>query len=250
MKLSLPPDYLQSTIFILEKNPEDDYVSFDKLVVAIREMSPKENKYMYDSISLSHPNIKYERYDYLDNVQTIFGKDGAKITEIKADPSRFNLVLEIANYIKVISKNFFRSDYRINHLRIYNAYIRFNDFSTSEKFALELNPLTVYADSIDKNHSRVNVSLKSDFKPYGNLMVSLSINPNDSSDFDLQYHFQKLPVSMFNPYIISSTSFTLDRGTLEFKGSCNVRNGEIKSINHLVILDPSLTKRIRNKDTK
>ena len=55
---------------------------------------------------------------------------------------------------------------------------------------------------------------------------------------------------MFNPYIISSTSFPLDRGTMEFKGSWNVRNGIIKSINHLVIIDPRLTKRIRNKDTK
>ena len=115
---------------------------------------------------------------------------------------------------------------------------------------MELNPLTVFADSIDRKQKRINVSLKSAFKPYGNLSVELSINPKDSSDFDLQYHFQKLPVSLFNPYIISSTSFSLDKGTLEFKGKWHVRNGSIKSINHLVILDPRLTKRIRNKDTK
>ena len=60
------------------------------------------------------------------------------------------------------------------------------------------------------------------------LSVDLSINPKDSSDFDLQYHFQKLPVSMFNPYIISYTSFPLDRGTIEFKGTWNVRNGMIQ----------------------
>jgi len=232
------------------KNPEDDYVSFDKLVLAIRQVSPGNKIYYYDSISLSRPYIKYERYDYLDNVQNILGKGGSNITAIKADPSRFNLVLEIANYIKIVSKNFFRSNYKIDHLRIYDADVKFNDFSTSEKFALELNPLNVTADSIDKKHKRVNVSLKSDIRPYGNLSIALSINPKDSSDFDLQYHFQKLPVSMFNPYIISATSFTLDKGNLEFKGSWNVRNGVIKSINHLVILDPRLTKRIRNKDTK
>ena len=232
------------------KNPEDDYVSFDKLVLAIREISPRNKKYYYDSISLNHPFIKYERYDYLDNVQTILGKSGSNITAVAADQSRFNLVLEVANYIKVVSKNFFRSDYKIDHLRICNADVKFNDYSTSEKFFVELNPLTIIADSIDKKHKRVNVSLNSFFKPYGNFSAALSINPRDSSDFDLQYHFQKLPVSMFNPYIISATSFTLDKGTLEFKGSWNVRNGVIKSINHLVILDPRLTKRIRNKDTK
>lgn len=232
------------------KNPEDDYVSFDKLVLAIRQISPGKKIYMYDSISINHPYIKFERYDNLDNVQTIFGKNITNITTIKSDPARFNLVIEIANYIKVMSKNFLRSDYKIDHLRIYNANFKFNDFSTSEKFALELNPLTIISDSIDKNHDRVNVSLKSVFKPYGNLSVVLSINPKDSSDFDLQYKFEKLPVSMFNPYIISATSFTLDKGTLDFIGVWNVRNGLIKSNNHLVILDPRLTKRIRNKDTK
>ena len=78
----------------------------------------------------------------------------------------------------------------------------------------------------------------------------MSINPKDSSDFDMQYHFQKLAVSMFNPYIISYTSFPLDRGTLEFNGTWHVRNGLIKSTNHLVIIDPRVTKRLRNKDTK
>jgi hypothetical protein len=66
----------------------------------------------------------------------------------------------------------------------------------------------------------------------------------------MQYHLQKLPVAMFNPYIISFTSFPLDRGTLEFQGTWHVRNGRIQSKNHLVIIDPRVSKRIRNKDTK
>ena len=46
--------------FHFGKNPKDDFVSFDKLVLAIIEMSPKDHKYLYDSISLNHPYIKYE----------------------------------------------------------------------------------------------------------------------------------------------------------------------------------------------
>lgn len=89
--------------FHFGKNPNDDYVSFDKLVLAIREISPKKKIFSYDSILLSHPYFKYERYDKLDNLQTIFGKNGANITAIKSDPSKFNLVLEIANYIQELS---------------------------------------------------------------------------------------------------------------------------------------------------
>jgi Domain of Unknown Function (DUF748). len=232
------------------KNPNNDFASFDKLVMVINELSPKKSIYLFDSISLSHPYLKYELYDYLDNVQTMFGKKGAKIEAASANAGKFNLVIEIGRYIKALSKNFFASAYKINHFGIYKGDIEFDDYSTSEKFASELTPLTVIADSIDKEQNRVNASLESSIKPYGNVSVALSINPRDSSDFDMQYHLQKLPVAMFNPYIISFTSFPLDRGTLEFQGTWNVRNGRIQSKNHLVIIDPRVSKRIRNKDTK
>jgi len=236
--------------FHLGKNPKDDFLSFDKLALSITELDPKNHKYLLDSISFSHPYLKYEIYDHLDNVQRMFGIHGANITTANANTGTFNLIIALARYAKVLANSFFRSDYKINRLRIYDGDIKFNDYSTSEKFALELNPLTVNADSIDKDRKRVNVSLESPIKPYGNVSVGVRFNPKDSSDFDLQYHFRKLPVTMFNPYIISFTSFPLDRGTLEFNGSWIVRNGLIQSTNHLVIIDSRTSKRIRNKDTK
>lgn len=236
--------------FHLGKNKNEDYASFDKMVLAINEVSPMNHKYFFDSVSLSHPFLKYELYDHLDNLQTMFGKNGSKIKSAKENADKFNLVIEIANYIKVLSKNFFHSHYKINRFAIYKGDLKFNDYSLSEKFSIDLNPLSVIADSVDKNHKRVNVSLKSGIKPFGNVAIALSINPKDSVDFDLHYHFKKLPVPMFNPYIISYTSFPLDRGTMELKGKWNVKNSIIQSDNHLVIVDPRVTKRIRNRDTK
>jgi hypothetical protein len=113
---------------------------------------------------------------------------------------------------------------------------------------VELSPLYFIADSIDKNNKRVHASLNSGVKPYGNAAVTLSINPKDSVDFDIRYHLQKLPVSMFNPYVITYTSYPLDRGTIELRGTWRVRNGFIQSDNHVVIIDPRRTKRVRNKD--
>jgi len=241
---------IQISNFHFGKTKRDDYASFDKLVIAIHELSPHKLIYMYDSVSLSHPYLKYEKYDYLDNVQTMFGKKGANVTQANADKTRFNLVIEIAKYIKVLSKNFLRSNYKINRLRIYKGNIVFNDYSLSEKFTIELNPFTFIADSVDKTHKRVNFNLSSGIKPYGNLVFNVSINPKDSSDFDLNYSFQKLPLSMFNPYLIKYTSFPLDRGSIETKGTWNVRNGRIKSNNHLVIIDPRIGSRLKNENSK
>jgi hypothetical protein len=149
-----------------------------------------------------------------------------------------------------LAKNFFKSNYKINRLAIYKGDLKYNDYSLSEKFAVNLSPIYVVADSITKSQNRVSLSLKSGIKPFGVVSVDLSINPKDSSDFDLHYHIQKIPTSMFNPYLITYTEFPLDRGTVELNGKWSVRNGMIQSNNHLVLIDPRLNNRIKNKYTR
>ncbi|MBK7967036.1 MAG: DUF748 domain-containing protein [Bacteroidetes bacterium] len=236
--------------FHFGKTPKEDYASFEKLAIAINVISPKLKKFHYDSISLTKPYFKYEKYDYLDNLQTIFGQNGSNLKEADNSEAQFNLIIEIADYIRELSKNFFRSHYRVNRFAIYDGNIKYNDFSTAEKFSIGMNPLTILADSIDKDNIRVRVKLLTGIKPYGSGSVYLSINPKDSSDFDLNYHLQNIPVTMFNPYVISQTSFPFDRGSVELKGDWRVRNAEIKSDNHLIIVDPRITQRIKNKDVK
>jgi hypothetical protein len=233
----------------LGNNPGEDYAAFDKMVFSMDDVNPREQKYYFDSVLLFHPYFRYERYDnQTDNLQNMFGQSGGNVTAALSDVSQFNLIFVIGQYIKKISKNFFRSDFKINRLAIYNGEVKFNDYTLSEKFALEFDPLTVTADSIEKQHKRVDISLESLIEPYGNLSVFLSINPQDTGEFDLDYHIHKVPVSVFNPYLISYTSFPLDRGTIELNGSWQVRDSKIKSVNHLVIIDPRTSEKIRNAD--
>jgi hypothetical protein len=180
----------------------------------------------------------------------MFGKNGSNVKEVKDDPTKFNLVIEIARYVNDLAKNFFESRYKINHFAVYKANLQFNDYSESENFSVNLNPLYIIADSINNNHTREKISFKSGIKPYGNVAAAISINIKDFSDFDILYNFQKLPASLFNPYLITQTSFPLDRGTLEMNGKWSVKKGAIQSNNHLVIIDPRLSKRFKNKGTK
>ena len=232
------------------KSKADDYTAFDKLTLAIKELSPKKHQYLFDSVSLNKPYGKFEKYDYLDNFQRMFGTKGSNVAAANSNPQKFNLIIEIAKYVKVLSKNFFKSNYKVGRLAIYNGDLRFNDFSQSEQFSAGLQPFTVIADSIDKSNESVNATLRAGIKPYGSVAFDLSINPKDSSDFDIVYHVQKVPTSMFNPYSITNTSFPLDRGTIDVKGKWHVRDGYINSENHLVLLDPRLGNRSKNKDTR
>lgn len=236
--------------FHFGKSKINDYISFKKFSFGIIELGPKSHKYLFDSVTLDLPYFKYERYDNLDNFETMFGKQGENISSVNNNPARFNLILEIARYVKVLARNFFQSQYKINHAAINKGDLKFNDYSLGDKFSIDLNPLTILADSIDKSHKLVHMEFSSGIIPYGKGNISLNINPRDTSDFDIKYSFKNLPASLFNPYTIAYTSFPLDKGTIEFYGTWKVRNGQIQSDNHLLVLDPRVTKRIRNKDTK
>lgn len=236
--------------FHFGKNPKDDYTSFERLSISIRNLSPKDHAYLFDSVSLLKPYFKFERYDHLDNMQTMFGRKGENVAAAASNPKEFNLVIEIARYIKVLGKNFLRSDYKIDRFAIYNGNFKFNDYSLGEKFALDLKPVSVVADSIDKDHLRVNALVRVGIAPSGTASVALSINPMDSSDFDIQYRLERIPATIFNPYIIEYTSFPLDRGTLELKGNWQVRNGMVNSVNHVVIIDPRASERLRHRNGK
>lgn len=236
--------------FHFGKSQKEDYGSFDKLVLKFREINLAKGYRMLDTVLLVHPVLKYEKYDKLDNIQLMFGENGSKIDSVKSHPEKFNLVLKLADYIKMISKTFTRDYFKINSFAIENADLIFNDYSLSEKFSMGFKPFTVTADSIDKNRERITIKMKTLIEPHGEASASLSVNPRNNGYFDLNYKFLKIPATMFNPYLVTFTSFPLNRGTIDFYGNWNVDNGIVKSDNHFLVIDPRASKKIKKKDNK
>lgn len=232
------------------KDSSEDYLAFEKLIVDIEQLSPAGKKYAFDSIALVKPYVKYERYDHLDNLQNMFGKGGENVKEAKQENGKANILFQIADYVKILAKNFFKSNYEIKRLAIYDADLHYLDYALTEKFSTAAVPLTIIADSIERGKKWVDLSLKTGLYPYGDINFGLSINPMDSTDFDIHYHLQKIPLAMFNPYLITYTSFPLDRGTLELKGNWNVRNGYINSNNRLTLIDARISKRQKRNGAK
>ncbi len=236
--------------FHLGKGKGKDYAAFDKLTFQIRKLHPSGHVYDFDSISLNRPFLEYDRYDSLDNLEAMFGKAGANVRSASANAGNYNLIIALGRYIKALARNFFKSNYMVDRVGIYNGDVRFCDYSMGEIFCGGLSPLFITADSLSKDKPRVQAFLRAGIMPYGSLTASLSINPKDSSDFDFLYNFKKLSLAAFNPYTVAYTSFPLDRGSLDLNGTWHVRNGIIQSANHLVFLDPRVSKKLRNKNNR
>lgn len=242
--------YLAVNDFHFGKNMKEDYASFDKLEVNMIKVSPRNFDYAFDTISIQHPFFKYERYDSLDNLTRMFGVNGENYTEAKAksDAGQFNLIVSIVDFMKELGKNFVKSHYSANRFALRNGDIHFNDYALREKFGAAVSPLNILADSIDRKNALLKVNVNSNIQPHGNLNVDFSINPSDFSDFTIGYAIDKIALPDFNPYVVTYTSFPLKSGTLSFKGSWVVRDSAISSMNHLVILAPQKTKRVKKHD--
>ncbi|MGZ4157497.1 MAG: DUF748 domain-containing protein [Bacteroidia bacterium] len=236
--------------FHFGKNPGNDYVSYDKLTLVIEELAPENKKYYFDSILLDKPYFKYERYDHLDNIQRMFGKKGSKVKSVNQDPEKYNIIIELAKYIRTIFENLPKSDYKVNRLAVNNGNILFNDYSINEKFSASLEPLNIFADSVSRKNDWISVTLKSGIKPYGSISAWVRMAPKNNSDFDMNYKLQNIPVAVFNPYTITYTSFPLDRGVIELHGNWSIRNNIIQSTNHFLAVDPRLTKKIKKEDSR
>ncbi len=242
--------YIGINDFHFGKAAGDDFASFDKVALTIKYMNPKEYEYIFDTLAIVRPFFKFERYDNLDNLQRMFGVNGANIKAAKADSSKFNLIIEIADFVKVIGENFVKSHYKANQLAVYQANIGFNDFALREKFGVSAYPLNIISKDIDRDNPYLKVDLETDVVPHGKINVSFGAVPKNFADFDLSYKVSELAVPDLNPYTITYTSFPFKSGTIEFNGNWKVRNREIESTNHLVIINPQLTKRIRKRDAK
>lgn len=232
------------------KNEKEDYFSFDKLVINILDMNLQKGVRIFDTIMIVHPVMKYERYDKLDNIQTMFGEKGEKIDSVKADPEKFNLVLELADMIKMLSETFRQDYFKINRFAIEKADILFNDYSLNEKFSMAFNPFTITADSIDKNKEKITIKMKTLIQPHGEASAQLSVNPKNTGYFDLDYKFRDIAASTFNPYLITFTSFPLERGTIEFFGNWKVDNSVVNSENHFIVIDPMVSKKVKRNNNK
>jgi hypothetical protein len=228
------------------KNPNEDYAAFKKFNLTYDMINPKKNIYEIDSIHLMQPFFKYERYDSLDNLQNMFGAKGEKAKSVNAETDNYNILFIIGEYIKDLSENFFKGDYRVRKIGIYDANFAYNDYSLVERFGLAFNPLTLVIDSIERKNDWVDAVLTAGIVPYGNMYFKMSISPKDSSNFKIDYNIKNVPASIFNPYLLSYTSFPLDRGTIEVKGHWDVSQGVINSQNNLLVIDPRVGLKQKN----
>lgn len=236
--------------FHVGKSPTSDIIAFERLSFSIHDLTPWRYQYWFDSIALRQPYFVYERYDYLDNLRNMFGAKAEKVKAAQADETKFNLIIAIGKYVKVLVRNFLQSSYRLDHFNVYDGDLKYIDYALREKFYIGAKHLYTHADSVYKDNSHIKVTIRTDINPHGTFTASVGINPGTYQDYDLHYDLQRLPAALFNPYFVTYTSYPVDRGIIELSGTTLVQHDVMHSDNHLLVLDTRVAGRMRKRDTK
>ncbi|HEX2969124.1 MAG TPA: DUF748 domain-containing protein [Bacteroidales bacterium] len=222
-------------------DPDRDYMSVNRFLVSFRDINPGEKRFYFDSVLIEKPYILYEKYDTLDNFRRMFStmlaKQSAEHVKDKTDTT-------------TLFSGFSGSDYYLLSFALTDGKLEFNDYSLAEKFSMSVNPLTIKADTIDKSKRRVKMQFEGKINPYGTFASTLSMNPENEKNFDFKYNFRNIAATMFNPYIVTYSSYQLDHGTIEMHGDWSVRNGNIDALNHFTVINPQDTRRVKGKDAK
>jgi hypothetical protein len=216
-----------------------DYFWIKKMIVSFNEINIGQRKLFLDSVYVDNPGVLYQRFDTLDNFRRMFrkllaGKD---------------TVVEPEDTMGILA-NLKKSDYSVNLLEVQNGNFEFNDYSIAEKFSMAFKPFDLKGDSINKFNKRVRITIKSGIVPYGTFTSSLSMDPENSKNFDFKYNINDVSAPSFNPYIATYTSHQLDKGQIEMHGDWTVRNNNLRALNHFLVINPRTTEKVKGKETK
>jgi hypothetical protein len=222
-------------------NPENNFFSLERFLVSFNDIDMEKKRFYFDSILIDKPSVLFARYDTLDNFRRMFSTWLAKEVgeEVEEEVDSISFLIKMQDW-----------DYELKNFALKEGRIEFDDYSIAEKFSLIIVPFNIKADSIDKDNRRVKVSFDGGIVPAGKFRADLSMDPEDEKNFAFSYEFRNIPAPLFNPYIITHSSYQLDRGTIEMHGTWNVVDSKINSLNHFLVLDPRNYEKVKGKDTK
>jgi hypothetical protein len=217
-----------------------DYLTLERFLVSFSEIDMEKNRFYFDSILIDKPAVLYAMYDTLDNFRRMFSSWLAKEVgeEVEEEVDSISFLVKMQG-----------ADYNVKNFALEDGRIEFNDYSLAGKFSMIIVPFNIKADSIDKDKRRVKVSLDGGIVPEGKIRAYLSMDPENEKNFALEYEFRNIPAPLFNPYIITHSSYQLDRGTVEMHGTWNVVDSKINSLNHFLVVDPRSSGKVDSKDT-
>jgi hypothetical protein len=240
----------------------DSLALFKQLNVSIDSINTKNNVFNLRNILLDEPYVKVDLFEDGTNFNRLLKVDSTTVeTSVGTDTpgdsivtnvngSSTNIFLILADYVKSIAKDYILNSYSADNVILTNGTIDYSDFSLGEQFYARLDSLTINSSRISSSNSRISAKLSTLVNHEGKVAVDISANPKDFLEMDLNTTIQKVPMVMFNPYMLYYLAHPFKKGGFNFKTVTTINaNHDLNSENALLMEKVKVGKRDKSITT-
>jgi hypothetical protein len=192
--------------------------------------------------------MKYDSTQVAANTVTLSADSTS--SKVASGASSTNIFVIIANYVKMVAKDYILNSYSANKVELSNLKVDYSDFTLGEQFFVSIDSLNVNSSRINSENERITANLNTRLNNKGRLNVDISANPKDFLEMDFKTELKKLPITTFNPYVKYYLANTFKKGDLNALVSTSINsNHQLDSKNTLLIEKIKCGKKIKGIKT-
>lgn len=239
--------------FILTDNANEKQAGWKRFSVEIDSLNTTANLYRFNNVLLREPYLLVTLSRDGNNLSALIRQSQETSAETQTLEGAEGTPLEYANpfiqfaeMVGIIAKHYSRNEYGMKQFAVENGTVVYNDFLTQEKFSVLFQELSLRSSSFTDASKKVAFNISTLMNRYGNVTAHLEVDNQNYRDFDLSLTINSLTMSVFNPYTKYYVAHPFWRGDISFSNTLSVKEGNLKSNNHLIIKQIKVGDKIRS----
>jgi hypothetical protein len=237
---------LSADNFSIVDNTAEKLASTEKLEIKIDSINTKNNLYNFQSITLTRPFLKLSMYDDGYNFERLMTSPANNAPDTSKE-AYANLFIMMADYVQSIVKNYVASNYNASQLKVNGGHFIFTDYTLQDKFQYDLDSLYLQSNKISSKKSEITMDMNSRLNGSGIMKGTLSVNPKNFQDMDINCTVTDMLISDFNPYSKYYVATPFLNGVVGYTNRTTILNRKLTSKNALTILRIEAGKKVKNK---
>ena len=255
-KLNSPKDigadgYIKVDDFELRDSTKERVFALGELLVNIDTINVKSNLYNIYNVSMDNPYMRFDYYPNGNNISKMikYTAPPAPVTdnstgEIRPDYS--NIFTLLSSSIKLMTVDFFKTDYHTESITIHNGQFDFNDYTLNNPFHYNISNINLITNEISAKSKDIQFNSSALLSDTGKFVMHADISL-DLKNMLIDYNVTNLRVSDFNPYSEYYVATPFWNGYMSYQSTDSVINRNLKSSNIIHIQDLEAGKKTDDK---
>lgn len=223
---SLISGYVEILDFVMEDQQNKKFLGTKRMDCVLKEVDIDNLSFIVDTLLLTEPYVYFEMDTTSNNFAHIF-----EITPKSGD----SIDVGEASVDTIPTKRSKSLYYAVNFIQIREGIFDYTDNITGVPFDYNLSEITLDSDSIESTSEWIDLYSQMLLNKRGTLKAEVGVNPSNPLDIKLDYVITDFQLGDINIYSRHYIGFPIVYGDMYYKSETEIKSGQLKSDNKLVI---------------